>query len=67
MSLMLSRYVICSPVHGENARKYPDRTNERAGQYAAACKAAASEAGVGVVDLWTAIQQSNDNWGSCLT
>ncbi|CAM6082837.1 unnamed protein product [Calypogeia fissa] len=52
---------------GEIARKYPDRTNERAGQYAAACKAAASEAGVGVVDLWTAIQQSTTDWGSCLT
>ncbi|KAL2629487.1 hypothetical protein R1flu_014173 [Riccia fluitans] len=54
--------------YGEKAAGILDRTNENARKYAAACKEAAAEAGVGVVDLWTSIQQTSRNWGTeCLT
>jgi hypothetical protein len=46
---------------GEENGKSSDRTNERAGQYAAACRAAAKQMGAGVIDLWTSIQK-HPNW-----
>lgn len=46
---------------GEENGKSSDRTNERAGQYAGACRAAAKQMGAGVIDLWTSIQK-HPNW-----
>ncbi|BBN07887.1 isoamyl acetate esterase [Marchantia polymorpha subsp. ruderalis] len=58
----------CRRIMGERAVGKLDRTNENARKYAAACREAAGETGVGVVDLWTSIQQSSPNWGpECLT
>ncbi|KAL3699823.1 hypothetical protein R1sor_017845 [Riccia sorocarpa] len=53
---------------GKRAIGILDRTNENARKYAAACKEAAAETGVGVVDLWTSIQEFSPCWGiECLT
>ncbi|XP_024383652.1 GDSL esterase/lipase CPRD49 isoform X3 [Physcomitrium patens] len=53
--------------HGEKGAKYLDRTNERACQYAAACRRAAHRMGAGIIDLWTSIQRQPDWQTSCLT
>ena len=43
--------------HGKTeAAAKPERTTEHAGIYASACKKVAAEAGLPVVDLWTALQ-----------
>ncbi|CAK9200895.1 unnamed protein product [Sphagnum jensenii] len=56
------------PIHEESRCNWlSDRTNERAGQYAAACRAAAKQMGAGVIDLWTSIQK-HPNWQTeCLS
>lgn len=43
---------------GSLAGNYPDRTNQRAQEYAEACIEVAKEMDVGVVDLWNAIQRT---------
>ena len=42
------------------AAQQPERTLEASGRYAQACRQVAEEAGLPVVDLWTALQV----WGS---
>lgn len=44
--------------YGDNASEDPERTNEAAGQYAAACKEVGKEAGIPVLDLWSVFQQT---------
>lgn len=61
-------FIVSRRVFGEpKAGEYLDRTNERAGQYAAACKSVAEELNVGVVDLWTSIQRHSNWQQQCLT
>lgn len=52
---------------GINAGNYPDRTNERAQEYAEACVDVAKEMDVGVVDLWNAIQRTKEWETECLS
>lgn len=43
--------------HGKiDAAKDPERTTEHAGLYAEACRQVAKEAGLPVLDVWTALQ-----------
>eukprot|EP00249_Psilotum_nudum_P007344 c20492_g1_i1 orf=293-991(+) len=51
---------------GEKAGDFVDRTNERAKKYAEACIAVSMELDVGVVDLWTTIQQKEKWQTECL-
>lgn len=53
--------------HGEIGGMYLDRTNERAGMYAAACRSAAKRVGAGNIDLWTSIQRQPYWQTACLT
>ncbi|KAG0559772.1 hypothetical protein KC19_10G128100 [Ceratodon purpureus] len=53
--------------YGEQAANYLDRSNERAGKYAAACRSAAQKVGAGNIDLWTSIQQQPNWFTTCLT
>ncbi|RYR30039.1 hypothetical protein Ahy_B01g054815 [Arachis hypogaea] len=48
-------------LYGENAMKFPERTNEVTGQYASACVETAKEIGVFSVDLWSKMQET-DGW-----
>lgn len=52
---------------GSLAGNYPDRTNQRAQEYAEACIEVAKEMDVGVVDLWNAIQRTKDWETECLS
>jgi hypothetical protein len=56
----------CRKTYGDAAGKFTDRTNERARLYSRACIEASQEAKVGVVDLWTSIQQVEDWQTDCL-
>lgn len=53
--------------YGEKGGKYVDRTNDRAGQYAAACRSAAQKMGAGNIDLWTSIQRQPGWQTACLS
>jgi lysophospholipase L1-like esterase len=44
------------------ALEQPERTNEAAGRYAAAALAAAAEAGVPSLDLWSRLQEEEAGW-----
>ncbi|KAH9323910.1 hypothetical protein KI387_018549, partial [Taxus chinensis] len=51
---------------GFHAGNFPDRTNERAREYAEACLDVAKEMDVGVIDLWNAIQRTKEWETECL-
>ncbi|KAL1333959.1 hypothetical protein HN51_062823 [Arachis hypogaea] len=55
------RHAYAKSLYGENAMKFPERTNEVTGQYASACVETAKEIGVFSVDLWSKMQET-DGW-----
>ncbi|KAJ7178897.1 hypothetical protein O6H91_Y541400 [Diphasiastrum complanatum] len=55
------RQAYARATYGDSAEELPERTNEAAGEYAQACKAAAKEAEVPIIDLYSIFQQ-NPNW-----
>ncbi|XP_021895091.1 GDSL esterase/lipase At5g62930-like [Carica papaya] len=55
------RKIYAQSLHGENATKEPERTNEMAGVYAQQCFELAKELGLRCVDLWSKMQES-EGW-----
>ncbi|KAF9605858.1 hypothetical protein IFM89_019117 [Coptis chinensis] len=55
------RFEYARSLYGEKAMDVPERTNEMAGVYAKQCIEVAKELGVGSIDLWSKMQET-EGW-----